>query len=235
MDISQNGIDLIKKFEGCVLQAYDDYNGKVVSGTDKIIGTLTIGYGHTKGVYVGQAITQDEAERLLLSDLDSYVSTVNTYVDNGIISFVPNQNEFDSLVSFCYNVGSSALAQLCNARTREDIPKHITYYCNVNGKPVQGLINRRNAELELFLKPCEIQNVSRETIQSIGDDYMSKIYQNGSTTENVYADESLTIRIGSLNPYEKCQAIADINGKIVVLYTSPLGKKAGFTKYRGGL
>lgn len=65
--------------------------------------------------------------------------------------------------------------------------------------------------------------------------YMSKVYKNGSTSEKVYSDEKLTNKIGSLDPWEQAEAIADINGKIVVLYNTPNGKKAGFVAYRGGL
>lgn len=71
-------------------------------------------------------------------------------------------------------------------------------------------------------------------IESEGS-YMSKTYSNGSTPEIVYADEKLTVKVGSLDPYEKCEAIADYNGKIVVLYNTSNGKKAGFVGYRGGL
>ena len=67
------------------------------------------------------------------------------------------------------------------------------------------------------------------------DDYMSKVYKNGSTRENVFSDEKFGDKIGSLDPWESCQAIADINGKIVVLYNTPSGKKTGFVKYRAGL
>jgi hypothetical protein len=66
-------------------------------------------------------------------------------------------------------------------------------------------------------------------------DYMSKRYQNGKTPEPVYADEKLTIKIGSLDPFEVCEAIADVDGKIVVLYNTANGKKAGWVGYKGGL
>lgn len=62
-----------------------------------------------------------------------------------------------------------------------------------------------------------------------------KTYRNGSTPEPVYADTNLSIKVGSLDPYETCNAVADVDGKIGVLYNTPNGKKLGFTKYRGGL
>ncbi|MBE6051857.1 MAG: lysozyme, partial [Clostridium sp.] len=45
MRISQKGINLIKEFEGCILQSYDDYNDRIVNAGDNVRGTLTIGYG----------------------------------------------------------------------------------------------------------------------------------------------------------------------------------------------
>ena len=72
-------------------------------------------------------------------------------------------------------------------------------------------------------------------IKDNGGDYMSKIYQNGSTRENVYADYNLNIKVGSLDEYENCEAIADLGNRMVVLYNTPNGKKAGFVAYRGGL
>jgi GH24 family phage-related lysozyme (muramidase) len=234
MQISQNGIDLIKKFEGCSLCAYDDLTGRACGINDKLQGTLTIGYGHTgSDVYQGQTITQSQADEILKRDVKVYADYVNQAQSNGIINFELNQNMFDSLTSFVYNLGQSNLTKLCLYRTPTQVAEHITAYVNKGSVWEEGLTKRRNAEKDLFLKPCE--NVLRETIQNNGGDYMSKTYQNGSTPEPVYSDERLVLKIGSLNAYEKCEAIADINGKIVVLYNSANGKKTGFVKYRGGL
>lgn len=73
--------------------------------------------------------------------------------------------------------------------------------------------------------------ISTETVC----DYMSKVYKNGSTREDVFSDEKLTNKIGSLDPWETCEAIADVNNKIIVLFNTPSGKKTGFVKYRAGL
>lgn len=90
MKTSQTGIDLIKQFEGCVLTAY-----KCPAGV------WTIGYGHTAGVKQGQRITAAQAESYLRSDLEKYEKKVDKYSRYGW-----NQNEFDALVSFAYNIGS---------------------------------------------------------------------------------------------------------------------------------
>ena len=90
MKISKQGLELIKSFEGCRLKAYQD-----------IGGVWTIGYGHTDNVKSGDIITQKKADELLLKDLERFEKHVNTYVP--IYDF--NQNQYDALVSFAFNIG----------------------------------------------------------------------------------------------------------------------------------
>ena len=139
-NISQNGIDLIKKWEGLRLKAY-----KCPAGV------FTIGYGHTKGVKAGDTITEKEADALLYEDLDKYVDHVRYYDEKYHYDF--NQNEFDALVSFAFNIGS--LRGLTNEgkRTKFQISCKIKSYVYAGGKKMQGLINRRNAEYNLYMKP----------------------------------------------------------------------------------
>jgi len=144
---SQNGIDLIKRFEGLELESYQD-----------IAGIWTIGYGHT-GPEVGpdQQITASEAEALLRHDLISREKGVNRLVR------VPlNQNEFDALVSFVYNVGLGAFERsTCRRRlnngNRVGAAEALTWFnkATVNGVlvEVRGLTIRRAAEKALFLTP----------------------------------------------------------------------------------
>jgi len=102
--LSAQGISLIKRFEGLRLTSYLD-----------CVGVLTIGYGHTgSDVITNQRITEDEAEDLLLKDLIRFEKCVNNNVKVHL-----NQNEYDALVSFTYNVGcgafeSSTLLRLLN-------------------------------------------------------------------------------------------------------------------------
>ena len=138
MKISQRGIDLIKEFEGCDLKAT-----KAVP-TEKY---YTIGYGHYGAdVKVGQTITKKEAEQLLLDDLVSYEAKVFKY-DN-VYHF--NQNEYDALVSFCYNVGNIDTLTAKGTRSKDDICKYILKYNKSGGKVYEGLTKRRKKELELF-------------------------------------------------------------------------------------
>ena len=144
MEISQNGINLIKQFEGCSLKAY-----KCPAGV------WTIGYGHTKNVTEGQTITQAQAINLLKQDLKIY----ENYVNNTGLNL--NQNEFDALVSFCYNCGPGNLKKLTYGRTLNQIADALLLYTKANGVVLNGLVRRRKAERELFMTdmPNKIRKV----------------------------------------------------------------------------
>lgn len=138
--ISDKGISLLKSFEGCSLVAFWDVNG------------YAIGYGHHGGVKKGDTITQAKAEELLRQDLaERYEPSVNKY--DSIYNF--NQNEFDALVSFCYNCGAGNLRQLLKngQATREQIRESLPKYNKAGGKVLNGLVRRRKAELSLFNEP----------------------------------------------------------------------------------
>lgn len=147
MKISERGIDLLKQFEGLELEAYQD-----------IAGVWTIGYGHTgSDVQPGMKITEREAEALLRRDLRSRESAVER------LSSVPlNQNEFDALVSFVYNVGQNAFSRSTarrrlNRGNRIGAADALTWWnkATVSGvlREVMGLTRRRAAERALFLTP----------------------------------------------------------------------------------
>lgn len=142
LSISNNGLALIKKFEGCKLIAY-----KPIS-TEKY---WTIGYGHYgSDVKQGQTITQSQADTYLKSDCATAEKAVNRYNDK----YHWNQNQFDALVSFTFNCGVGNLNMLLNngKRTIAEISVKITAYNKAGGKVLQGLVNRRAAEKELFDK-----------------------------------------------------------------------------------
>ena len=147
MKTSQTGIDLIKRFEGLELEAYQD-----------IAGIWTIGYGHTGAdVFEGWEISKFEAEELLRVDLVSREKAINDLVRVDI-----NQNQFDALVSFVYNVGigalerSTALREL-NRGNYLKAAEALTLFnkATIRGvlTPVTGLTRRRLAEQALFLEP----------------------------------------------------------------------------------
>ena len=141
MKTSENGIELIKKFEGCKLTAYRDP-----------VGVLTIGYGHTGDVKEGQKITQKKADDLLKKDLDKFETGVNLLI---LAKYRFSQNEFDALVSFAYNLGLGNLKKLTGngKRNKGQIADAIPLYNKAGGKVLSGLVKRRKAEQELFLTP----------------------------------------------------------------------------------
>ena len=146
MTISENGINLIKKYEGCRLTAY-----KPVA-SEKY---WTIGWGHYgEDVKKGMTITQDRANELLRADL----MTFEAYVRKQCNYLNLNQNQFDALVSFTYNCGQGNLIRLTANKTRsiKEISAHIeAYNKGANGLVLAGLVRRRKEEKELFLKEVE--------------------------------------------------------------------------------
>lgn len=146
MKTSKNGINLIKKFEGCQLKAY-----KCAAGV------WTIGYGHTAGVKSTNVITQEKAEEYLKEDLTKYEKNVEKYNSK----YGWNQNEFDALVSFAFNIGSIDKLTANGTRSRATIADKILLYNNAGGKVLTGLKERRKAERELFLTPVAQQYVSK--------------------------------------------------------------------------
>lgn len=139
-NISQTGIDLIKSFEGLSLKAY-----KCVS-TEKY---YTIGYGHYGAdVKAGQTITKKQAEDLLKQDVQRFVNHVNNYMS--IYNF--NQNQFDALVSFAYNIGNIKQLTASGTRSISQISASIPLYNKSGGRVLNGLVRRRKKEQELFNK-----------------------------------------------------------------------------------
>lgn len=141
MTISKKGIELIKLFEGFRGKAY-----KAVS-TEKC---YTIGYGHYgSDIKRGQTITAAQGEQLLTNDLKKFEAKVNEYSNR----YNFNQNEFDALVSFAFNIGSIDQLTDNGKRTRADIRAHWLEYNKSGGKVIKGLTTRRTKELELFNTP----------------------------------------------------------------------------------
>ena len=140
MQISAEGLSLIKKFEGCKLEAYLCP-----------AGVWTIGYGHTKDVKEGDKINKEEAEYLLQEEMLEYEGYVNDYVE------VPlEQHQFCALVSFCYNLGGgslkkSTLLKVLNEGKYEEVPAQIRRWNKSNGEVLEGLVRRREAEAIMFM------------------------------------------------------------------------------------
>lgn len=156
MFISENGLNLIKEFEGCILQSYDDYNDNVVCQGSYVRGTLTIGYGHTgMDIFKGMVISQQQADNLLKNDMVEYCNQVQELINDGTITFPLNQNMFDALVSFDYNCGQGSLRALCQGRDKQTVADMMLEYRNKGSVWERGLLRRRQAERNLFLSDCE--------------------------------------------------------------------------------
>ena len=139
MKVSQEGVDLIKHFEGCYLNAYLCP-----------AGVWTVGYGHTKGVKEGDAIEQEAAEAFLIEDLESFEQAVTRLVE------VPlTQQQFDALVSWTFNLGAGNLAESTLLRKLNnyqyaEVPEQMMRWVKAGGQVLDGLVRRRAAEAALF-------------------------------------------------------------------------------------
>lgn len=152
MKTSKNGLTLIKQFEGLVLKPYKAHPSEKY---------LTIGYGHYgSDVKQDTKITKVEAENMLKSDLTKYETFVNNFVKVAI-----NQNQFDALVSFTYNLGGGALQKSTLLKKLNDddyigASKEFLKWTKITTKngmeELGGLVKRRQAEMKLFLTPVPV-------------------------------------------------------------------------------
>ena len=146
MHISEEGLALIKHFEGCPT----DDEGNVIAYQDAV-DIWTIGYGHTKGVQEGDKWTQEKADFMLWRELEEeYENYIKDYVH------VPlNQNQFDALCSWVYNLGpanlkKSTMLKKLNNGEYDEVPAQIKRWNKAGGKVLEGLVRRREAEALMF-------------------------------------------------------------------------------------
>ena len=139
MKTSPKGIALIKEFEGLRLKAYKCPGG-----------VWTIGYGHTAGVKPGMVITEAQAEEYLKANLIAFERYLNG------LGLALNQNQFDALISFIYNVGtgnfsSSTLLRKVRANPQDNsIMDEFIRWVYSKGRVLPGLQRRRLAEMKLY-------------------------------------------------------------------------------------
>jgi len=156
MKISGKGLEFLMKHEGTKPRIYDDaaphkdwYVGMPVKGF------LTIGVGHLikddeLTSFIDVELGDREIRDLLRSDLVRFEKSVNKKVTVGL-----SQNEYDALVAFAFNVGTgnfqtSTLLRLLNMDNKQDVPFQLKRWNKSKGKVVQGLINRRQYECDLW-------------------------------------------------------------------------------------
>ncbi len=139
MKTSNKGIDLIKKYEGFRAKAY-----KCPADV------WTIGYGHTLNVKSTDVIDKAQAEAFLRQDVEFAEKEVNKHNLN------INQNQFDALVSFVFNLGignfarSTLLRKIKSNPNDPNIRKEFERWIYAGGKVLNGLVRRRKEEAELY-------------------------------------------------------------------------------------
>ena len=134
MNIDQTGVNLIKSFEGYRRLPYVDVAGK-----------MTVGIGHLiqEGEDFSAGLTEDEAEALLAGDLALPELTINQQCPQA------NQNQFDALCSFAFNLGVGSLKTML-AHGWDQVPTQMLRWDKSGGQQVPGLTRRRQAEVALF-------------------------------------------------------------------------------------
>ena len=147
MNVSANGLSLIARFEGKRLTAYRD-----------AVGVLTVGFGHTSAagsplVTEGMVITDAMAIAILAQDVTRFETAVSR-----VLTRVPTQNQFDAMVSLCYNVGPGnfGISQvLSDFNAGDDLGASLAFshFTKAGGQTLPGLVARRATEAALFKAP----------------------------------------------------------------------------------
>jgi lysozyme len=119
-----------------------------------MVGVLTIGYGCTKNVHEGQNITQDQADQMLLNELAEWENLAQLHYP------YLNDNQFAALVSLLYNVGSNPihghLGMYLSEKNYPEAADQFRAWCYAGGRKVEGLVQRRESERTLFLRPDSV-------------------------------------------------------------------------------
>lgn len=162
MKISNNGINMLKRFEGCVKLdgkhvIYDDKTGKPINTNEPLPKGATIGYGHLiqSGEDFRKGITESVATELLRSDIASAERAVKDNID-----VLVSQNQYDALVLLAYNIGTKNFADSTVVKYVNNPDFHSSTYPNLEsawktwnksgGHVMTGLSNRRNHEWNIF-------------------------------------------------------------------------------------
>lgn len=154
---SPDGIELIKRWEGCKLEAYLD-----------IVGIPTIGYGHTAGVKLGDKITQSQADAMLAGELRPRERVLNEVLPGQLL-----QCQFDALISLIYNIGvgafkkSTLLKVLKTNPNSADVHTQIMRWNKAGGKEIKGLTARRQEEVILYQGLWSVTEPKSQTLRRV--------------------------------------------------------------------
>jgi len=217
MKTSVEGLNLIKDYEGLRLEAYYCSSG-----------VLTIGYGHTgPDVWVGMTITESEAEHLLQQDLVKFENGVEE-----LITVPLNQNQFDALVSFTYNVGVGALQDSTlrkrlnagedpNKVAEEELPR---WNKGANG-PLPGLTRRRESEVKLF--------TLEKRIVELCTNYNTWLKKKTVASSKLKANEKAKVVKGRC--YKSCKIIKSEHNHTLVQFPYGMGTWWVYNEHWDGL
>ena len=154
MQMSQHGLELLEQWEGFELKVYNDSAGLPTIGVGHLLtkSELSSGKINIKGVAVayGNGLTNQQVTDLLAQDVNPAEQSVNKGVKVSL-----NQDQFDALVSFTFNVGggafsSSTLLKVLNQGQYDQVPTQLLRWTKSGGRTVQGLVNRRENEIKLW-------------------------------------------------------------------------------------
>jgi lysozyme len=154
MHISQNGTKLLAEWEGVRKVVYDDVAGLPTIGVGHLLTSNEIATGaitiRDQPVAYAQGLTDEQVLDLLAQDLEGFEAAVQAAVH------VPlNQNQFDALVCFAFNIGTQAfknstLVKVLNQGRFDEVPSQLRRWVKAGGQTVQGLVNRRENEIKLW-------------------------------------------------------------------------------------
>ena len=161
MQMTEEGLALIRRFEGFRAEAYRCP-----------AGVWTIGYGHTSQagppkVRAGMVVSEAEARSILAADAAMFAEGVRAALTREV-----SKEQFSALVSFAFNVGigafrRSSVLKMVNEGRFEAVPERLRLWVKADGRRLEGLVRRREAEGELFATPA-VQTVAEHQGGLIG-------------------------------------------------------------------
>lgn len=161
LHISHEGLELIKRWEGCILTPYQD-----------IVSIWTLGVGHVltpeEHVQYANGITLEKALDILAIDVKRFEDAIKTNITVEL-----NTQQFSALTSLCFNCGTKPISpghgihDFLNSGQFDKIPTEWILWAKAGGKINQGLLNRRKDELHMFLTPVKDQELTEEEKQQI--------------------------------------------------------------------
>lgn len=207
--INQNGLDLVKQFEGLYTDAY------ICPA-----GVPTIGYGHTADVQMGQSITAQEAENILQDDMSKFAAAVQKCIKVDL-----NDNQFSALVSFAFNCGTgnllaSTLRRKLNSGDYDCVPSELSRWVKATDprtgkkRSLAGLVKRRAGEGALFLEPMIDEKVTLSDLMP----------------QKVDSDPEMVVDLYAVNARSGLRMRAGAGAEFEILTTLPLNKTLSIGK-----